>query len=261
MQLPASSAKQCVPCTAMKSWIEGVVVAPAETGIGTSKPAIPSAIVATTNHRGVLPLIVPLLTESRFGGRPSTGWPPHQKRLYARRKGFALRPPGVAEKLDGADEPLGDDRLDSVGNGWTEVQPGELVRRHPLPAGEHGIRAINTRLGSLPYLSVKHQVDDMPVGRQHLADDDQLPDPDIETELLHELAPQGGVERLQALEPPTRQHPVTLPALAMLQQQDLVVTDDDGRHAQLRRDRVKRVHQGGETDQRCAHRSLCSPGR
>src|SRR5713101_1951517 len=83
MQLPASSAKQCVPCTAMKSWIEGVVVAPAETGIGASNPAIPSAIVATTNHRGVLPLIVPLLTESRFGGRPSTGCP-HAKNDYTR---------------------------------------------------------------------------------------------------------------------------------------------------------------------------------
>src|SRR6266446_5650532 len=100
MQLPASSAKQCVPCTAMKSWLEGVVVAPAETGIGASNPAIPSAIVATTNHCGVLPLIVPLLTESRFGGRPPQAGP-HAKRLYARRKGFALRPPGVAEKLDG----------------------------------------------------------------------------------------------------------------------------------------------------------------
>src|SRR4029077_759299 len=63
MQPPDPSAKQCVPCTATKSWIEWVVVVPADAEIGASTPAVASATVATINQCGVLPLIVPLLTD------------------------------------------------------------------------------------------------------------------------------------------------------------------------------------------------------
>src|SRR5207237_642222 len=57
-------------------------------------------------------------------------------------------------------------------------------------------------------------------------------------------------------QPSAWQHPVMLTALAVLDQEDLRAADDDRRDAQLRGHRVKRVHQGGETDQRCAHRKL-----
>src|SRR3982074_438117 len=159
------------------------------------------------------------------------------------------RPPCVPQQPDGARKVFADDRPDGIGNGWTEIQPGELVRRHPLPAGEHGIRAIEARLGLLPYLRVEHQVDDVAVGRQHLADDHQFAHVGVEAQLLVELAPERRVQRFQPFQPPARQHPVLFTTLAVFDQENLSVADDDRRHPQLRCDRVKGVHQGGEIDQ------------
>src|SRR6202022_5098824 len=83
----------------------------------------------------------------------------------------------------------------------------------------------------------------------------QRPDTRLQTQLFFELAPQRRVERFVTLEPAARQHPVALTALAVLDEQDLALADDDRRHAQLRRDRAKGLHQGRQADQRCAHRS------
>src|SRR5438132_1401152 len=100
-----------------------------------------------------------------------------------------------------------------------------------------------------------NDVDDVAVGCQALADDYQRSDARLQAQLFLEFAAQGGVERLVALEPATREHPVALVPLAMFDQQDLVLADDERRHAQLWGNRVKGLHQGRQTDQRCAHRS------
>src|SRR3977135_3149139 len=44
--------------------------------------------------------------------------------------------PGIPQHPDRTGEVFGDDGADGFGNGWAEIQPGELVPRHPLPADE-----------------------------------------------------------------------------------------------------------------------------
>src|SRR2546423_2136436 len=163
--------------------------------------------------------------------------------------------PGSPQHADLAGKILADGGLDGFGNGWAEIQPGELVHRHPLPAGKHRIARVEHGRGPLPYLCLKNEVDDMAVGRQALADDDERPHARVEAQLFLELAAQRRVERFVALQPPAGEHPVALATLAVLDEQDLVLADDDGRHAQLRRHGTKRLYQRRETDQRCAHRS------
>src|SRR5438874_1213140 len=123
------------------------------------------------------------------------------------------------------------------------MQPGELVHRHPLPAGQYWVTAVQARLGLLPYLRLIDEVDDMPVRGERFADDCQLADARLESQFLTELAPEGRIQRLVALQPAARQHPVALTAFVVLDQQDPTVLGDDRRHPQLWRDRVKRVHQ------------------
>src|SRR5260370_29838489 len=166
-----------------------------------------------------------------------------------------FRFPRVPQHPDGTRELLGYDGLDGLGNGWAEIQPGELVRRHPLPAGEHGIAGVEHRRGPLPYLGLKNEIDDVAVRRQALADDHQRADTGVEAELFLDLTAQGRIERLVALEAATGQHPVALATLAVFDEQDLVLPDDDRRQPALRGHRVKVLHQGRQTDQRCAHRS------
>src|SRR2546428_4820717 len=166
--------------------------------------------------------------------------------------------PGIPQHADGPRGVLGDDGLYGWGNGWAKIQPGELVHRHPLPAGEHRIARVEHRRGPLPYLCLKNEVDDVAVRGQALTDDHERPHAGVQAELFLELAAQSRVERLMALEPAPRQHPVALAALAVLHEQDLVLADDDRRHPQLRRHWVKGLHERRETDQRCAHRSAGS---
>src|SRR5438132_3584840 len=163
--------------------------------------------------------------------------------------------PGIPQHADGAGKVLGDGGPHGFGNGWAEIQPGELVHRHPLPAGEHRIARVEHRRGPLPYLCLKNEVDDVAVRRQALADDGERPHAGIQAELFLELAAQRRVERFVALEPAAGQDPVALATLAMLDQQDLGLADDDRGHAQLRRHGIKGLHQRRETDQRCAHGS------
>src|SRR5438270_14060466 len=110
------------------------------------------------------------------------------------RRSAALRTPGIAEHPDLSHKVLGDDGADGFGNGWPEIQPGELVQRHPLPAGEHGIARVEHGRGPLPYLGLKNEVDDVAVGCQALADDYQRSDARLQAQLFLEFAAQGGVE-------------------------------------------------------------------
>src|SRR5260370_40499826 len=107
-----------------------------------------------------------------------------------------FRFPRVPQHPDGTRELLGYDGLDGLDNGWAEIQPGELVRRHPLPAGEHGIAGVEHGRGPLPYLCLKNQVDDVAVRSQALADDRERSHARSQAELFLELAAQGRVERL-----------------------------------------------------------------
>src|SRR5260370_14851379 len=128
-----------------------------------------------------------------------------------------FRFPRVPQHPDGTREVLGNDGLDGLGNGWAEIQPGEMVRRHPLPAGEHGIAGVEHGGGPLPYLGLKNEIDDVAVRRQALADDHQRADTGVEAELFLDLAEQGRIARLVALEAATGHQPV---ALAPLQASD-----------------------------------------
>src|SRR5205823_10229362 len=110
-----------------------------------------------------------------------------------------LGSPGVAQRPDGAGKVLGDNVADGVGNGWAEIQPGELVHRHPLPAGQYWVTAVQARLRLLPYLHLIDQIDHVPVGRQRFADDHQPADARLESQLLVELPLKRRVQRLVAL--------------------------------------------------------------
>src|SRR6266576_3922459 len=136
--------------------------------------------------------------------------------------------PGIAEHADRAGKVLDDGGPHGFGNGWAEIQPGELVHRHPLPAGEHRIARVEHRRGPLPYLCLKNEVDDVAVRRQALADDDERPHAGVQTELFLELAAQRRLERLVALQPAAGEHPVALATLAVLHEQDLGRTNDYG---------------------------------
>src|SRR5437899_2456610 len=128
--------------------------------------------------------------------------------------------PRIPQHADRAAKVLGDGGLHGLGNGWAEIQPGELVRRHPLPAGEHRIARVEHRRGPLPYLCLKNEVDDVAIRRQALADDDERPHAGVQAELLLEPAAQRRLERFVALEPAAGEHPVALATLAMLHEQE-----------------------------------------
>src|SRR5437868_226641 len=112
--------------------------------------------------------------------------------------------PRIPEHPDRSRKFLGDHGANGVGNGWAEVQPGELVHRHPLPAGQYWITLIEAGRSPLPYLGLKNQVDDVPVRRERLADDHQLAHPRFERQLLAQLAVQGRVQGLVPLQPAAR---------------------------------------------------------
>src|SRR5438874_11738463 len=138
--------------------------------------------------------------------------------------------PRIPQHANGAGKVLGDNGLRGLGNGWAEIQPGELVHRHPLPAGEHSIARAEHGCGPLPYLCLKNEVDDMPVRRQALADDDERPHARVEPQLLLELAAQRRLQRLVTLKPAAWEHPVPLATFAVLDEQDLGLADNDRRH-------------------------------
>src|SRR5437773_12436407 len=97
-----------------------------------------------------------------------------------------LGSPGIPQRPDGAGKGLGDNVADGVGNGWAEIQPGELVHRHPLPAGQYWVTVVQARLRLLPYLRLIDEVDDMPVRRERFADDCQPAHARLESQLLTE---------------------------------------------------------------------------
>src|SRR5205814_8666790 len=109
--------------------------------------------------------------------------------------------PGIPQHPHGAREVLGDDVPDGVGNGWAEIQPGELVHRHPLPAGQYWVTAVQARLRLLPYLRLIDEVDDMPVRGKRFADDCQPAHPRLEFQFITALALEGRIPRLVALTP------------------------------------------------------------
>src|SRR5260370_41296757 len=115
-----------------------------------------------------------------------------------------FRFPRIAQHPDGTRELLGYDGLDGLGNGWAEIQPGELVRRHPLPAGEHGIAGVEHGRGPLPYLGLKNEVDDVAVRRQALAVDHQGAGTGVEAEPFLDLAGAGLSQRPPRLREATR---------------------------------------------------------
>src|SRR5438128_10013366 len=105
-----------------------------------------------------------------------------------------FRFPGIPQHPHWARKVLGNNVADGVGNGWAEIQPGELVHRHPLPAGQYWVTAVQARLRLLPYLRLIDQVDDVPVRCQRFADDDQPADARLESELLAELALESRIQ-------------------------------------------------------------------
>src|SRR5260370_26323019 len=131
-----------------------------------------------------------------------------------------FRFPRIAQHPDGTRELLGYDGLDGLGNGWAEIQPGELVRRHPLPAGEHGIAGVEHGRGPLPYLGLKNEVDDVAVRRQALADDHERADTGVGAELFLELPAQGRLKPPVAREAPNAHRPTATSPLAGPAQQD-----------------------------------------
>src|SRR5437870_12352589 len=90
-----------------------------------------------------------------------------------RGEGEALLPrfrfPGIPQHPDAAGKVLGDNGAAGIRNGWAGVQPGELLHRHPLPAGQYWITAVQARLRLLPYRRLIDAVDDIPVRAARVA--------------------------------------------------------------------------------------------
>src|SRR5437588_9938811 len=144
--------------------------------------------------------------------------------------------PRIPQHPDRTRKILGDYGANGVGNGWAEIQPGELVHRHPLPSGQYWITLIEAGRSPLPYLGLRNQIDHVPVRRERLADDHQLGHPRFERQLLAQLAAQRRVKGLVTLQPAARKDPVALTPLAMLDEEDLVRPDNQRRDPQLRGD-------------------------